>query len=289
MRYGIVDPAAEPNLIAELAAEAEKAGWDGLFLADAMALSVPGMPPMKWFDSWVALAACAVRTKRIRLGTMLTAVPRHKPWKLAREVGTVDHLSNGRAILAAGIGVAEDDGGFFQVGEAIDMKIRAQIMDESLQIIDGLCSEKPVKFDGLHFHVDNMAMCELTVQKPRVPIWVVGVWPKMKSMRRTLRYDGVIPQRYKAGPEAPPWAPAEIQEMRDWVKKEAPEKKSFDIIVGGSTSAKDKKKAVQKAEPFVDSGATWWLENFYNLFGKSPEEHVKCVRERIQAGPPKSP
>ncbi len=288
MRYGIVDPASDPLTIAELAVEAEQAGWDGVFLADALAIEPPGFPAFPWFDTWVALAACAMRTRRIRLGSMLTAVPRHKPWELARQAGTLDHLSGGRAILAAGIGAAEHDGGFYKVGEPMDIQTRAERLDEALEIIAGLWTGHPVEFHGKHFQVDKMTMLPAAVQQPRIPIWVVGVWPKMKSMRRALRYDGVIPQRYKGTPASPPWTPEEVATLDKWMKEQDAEKKNFDICVGGSTATKEKRKAVKKAEAYSQAGATWWLESFYGMPNKSPVEYAELVRARIRQGPPKT-
>src|SRR6185295_20369401 len=131
---------------------------------------------------WVVLAAMAMRTTRVRIGTIITPVPRRRPWKLARETVTIDELSRGRLILGAGLGAAEFDGGFYKVGEAMDLKVRAQRLDEGLAVVAGLWSGKPFSFKGEHYNVDSMTMLPAPIQSPRIPVWVPGVWRRSKSM-----------------------------------------------------------------------------------------------------------
>ncbi len=90
---------------------------------------------------WVTLGAIPVRTDRMRIGTMITPVSRRRPWKLAGETVTVDHLSNGRVILSVGLGAL--DTGFAEFGEETDRKARAQLLDEGLDIITGLSRGSP--------------------------------------------------------------------------------------------------------------------------------------------------
>src|SRR6266536_2717817 len=89
MKYGFVLPVGDARTVADLAYDAEQAGWDGLFVAETV-----------WgIDAWISLTAAAMRTERIRLGTDLTPLSRMRPWKLASETATLDHLSNGRVIV----------------------------------------------------------------------------------------------------------------------------------------------------------------------------------------------
>ena len=144
MQYGLtlpnVGPCGNARTLTVLAQEAEAAGWDGLFVWDCVhvAYDDPALRPM--CDPWIALAAMATRTERVRLGTMVTPLARRRPWKLARETVTLDHLSHGRLILPVGLGAAKDDAGFYKVGEAMDLKTRAKLLDESLDILTGLWS-----------------------------------------------------------------------------------------------------------------------------------------------------
>jgi len=280
MRYGIIISTGDVGELAELAREAEAAGWDGVFIADALGIETKGFPASPWYDPWVALAAVALRTERVQIGTLLTPPSRRRPWKLAREVATLDHLSNGRMILSVGLGAAKDDGGFYKVGEAMDLKTRARLLDESIDIVAGLWSGKPFSYDGEHYHVDQMTLLPPPVQQPRVPIWVVGVWPKEKSMRRALLWDGIIPQRYGASPGDARLKPEEVRAIRAYVDEHRQAKTPFDILAGGATLGKSRKRAVEIVRPFIEAGATWWVEEVWASGDK--------VRARVRQGPPRA-
>ncbi|HVG18608.1 MAG TPA: LLM class flavin-dependent oxidoreductase [Blastocatellia bacterium] len=276
MKYGFVIEGGDVRGISELAADAEAAGWDGVFIADALAIEVKPGVAFPWYDPWIVLAAIAMRTERIRIGTMITPTSRRRPWKLARETVTLDHLSGGRLTLSVGLGAAEDDGGFYKVGEAMDLRVRAEMLDESLEILTGLWSGKPFSFSGGHYRLENMTMLPQPVQSPRIPIWVVGVWPKPKSMRRALRWDGVILQKYKTMNRM---NPAEVQEMKQFISEQRPQGGPFDILVGGVTPGGNRKRATKIVRPFAEAGATWWLESVFTT-------DIEKMRSRIRQGPP---
>lgn len=283
MRYGFLIPGGDVRDFGGFAAEAEASGWDGVFVADAMAVGMGGKS-FPWFDPWVALASMAVATTTVRLGTLITAVPRRRPWKLAREVGTLDQLSSGRAILAVGLGAAADDGGFCKVGEPMELKVRAELLDEGLAIVNGLWRGKPYSFKGRHYNVDEMEMLPRPVQKPRVPIWVIGVWPKEKSMARALRWDGVIPQPYRLGMDK--WAEyakkqyaADIRAIRSYVDERRRKAASFEIVSQGFSSGKNRRKAAETVKPLIEAGATWYIENLWSF-------EAKQIIARIKDGPP---
>jgi alkanesulfonate monooxygenase SsuD/methylene tetrahydromethanopterin reductase-like flavin-dependent oxidoreductase (luciferase family) len=261
-----------------MAQAAESAGWDALFVPDGIAIDYAGKS-MPLFDPWVMLSAIAVKTQRIRFGPLIAAVPRRRPWKLARETGTLDHLSNGRLIFAAGLGAAPDDGGFSKVGEPIDLKIRAELMDECLAILDGLWSGRRFTFAGKHYNVDAMLMFPPCVQQPRIPTWVVGVWPKPKSMNRAVKWDGVIVQPYKGVPGQKA-DPKIIGDLRDYVAKHRTASAPFDIVTGGVTPTKNPDSVLPHVKSLADSGATWWLEEMWGVKGDD-------LLRRIQLGPPR--
>src|SRR5579872_6746152 len=159
MQYGLSLPnggeCGDPRILAELAHRAEDAGWDGIFLEDYIQYinddyhSLPGAPT---YDPWVALAATAMRTQRIRLGTSVTPLPRRRPWKLAREAVSVDILSGGRLTLGVGSGDSRDPS-FSHFGESMDARQRAEQLDESLDILAGLWSGQPFSYHGKHYSV----------------------------------------------------------------------------------------------------------------------------------------
>src|SRR5438067_2239435 len=181
MKYGFVIPGGDVLDHIEIAEEIEAAGWDAVFVADG----VYGTDP------WVSLAAIAVRTRRMRLGTLLTPVSRRRPWKLASETATLDRLSHGRVVLSVGLGAI--DTGFDQVGEATDRKVRAELLDEGLELLKLFWSGHPFSFEGDHYHVEwDNTWSYTPVQSPRIPIWVVGAWPWKVSVVRAARFDGLI-------------------------------------------------------------------------------------------------
>ena len=309
MKYGIDLPnmreCSDPRLLAEIAHEAEEAGWDGVFLFDSLYSSTwgvtgdePAPPPTA--DPWIALAAMATRTERVRLGPMIAPLSRHKPWKLARETVTLDHLSNGRLVLPVGLGSTED-GGYKNVGEELDRRKRAEMLDESLAIIDGLWSGEPFSFQGEHYNVEEMTFLPKPVQSPRIPVWVVGAWPRMKSMRRTLRWDGVLPAITPATELSPEEtarriadegaftqiAPADIAEIAEYIDRERSDTSPFDIVLEGWSSGSRREQAASKIAEYAEAGATWWIEAIWSWLYLPPQE-IGRMRHRIRQGPPRT-
>jgi hypothetical protein len=277
MRYGFVIPGGDMATIVEAAVEAERAGWDAFFYWDGIYIESAG--PM--FDPWVTLAAIAVRTERIHIGAMLTPVPRRRPWKLARETVTLDHLSRGRLILPVGIG-ALDDGGFGKVGEPTDRKTRAELLDEGLEILTGLWSGQPFSFAGKHYHVDEMTFTPSPVQSPRIPIWVTGIWPREKSMRRVLRYDGLLPGKMTPDGQRTEVKPDDLRAMVDYIAERRTATTPFDIVMEGRTPVDDPTGAAEMVRPWAEAGATWWLDSMWTA-PNGPEE----ILARIRQGPPR--
>jgi alkanesulfonate monooxygenase SsuD/methylene tetrahydromethanopterin reductase-like flavin-dependent oxidoreductase (luciferase family) len=276
MKYGFVLPFGNARMAADLAYEAEQAGWDGFFVYE----------PVWGVDAWVSLTAAAMRTERIRLGTMLSPVSRMRPWKLASETATLDDLSGGRVILSVGLGAT--DTGFANFGEATDRKKRAELLDEGLDVLTGLWSGQPFSYDGQHYHVTPTEFMPAPppVQQPRIPIWVVGAWPLEKSMRRALRYDGLIPTvRGDNGGMRQP-EPAELHEIVARIAERRSDATPFDIIVEGTTSTSDPARAAAKVLPWSEAGATWFLEARWG--GKEGPDAIGQLRRRIAAGPPRA-
>ena len=276
MQYGIVITHGDPGTQAELAADAERAGWDGVFTYDAIAIGDGEM-----YDPWVILAAMAMRTERVRLGAMVFAPSRRRPWKVAREAMTLDVLSGGRLVLPVGLG-ALDDHGFGNVGEPVEARVRAQLLDETLAILDGLWSGEAFGYEGEHYRFGPMTFRPVPVQRPRIPIWVVGAWPHARSMRRAARWDGIVVQAL--GPDGQPGGPEVLAEVVGWLggeRAKAGRTGPFDIIVDGTTPAGDPRAAVIEAKRHADVGATWWMESDWAAV--DPD----ALRRRIIAGPPR--
>ena len=263
MKAGFIITTGDPRTAADLAAEAEAAGWDGVFTWDGIAIGDTDI-----YDPWVVMAAMAMRTERVRLGAIVSPPSRRRPWKLARETMTLDRLSNGRLVVPVGLG-ALDDGAFGNVGEPVDARTRAEMLDESLAILDGLWSGEPFGFEGRHYRFGPMTFRPTPVQQPRIPIWVVGAWPAERSVRRALRFDGILPQTND---------PDQIRALAAFVARERPAG-PFDIVVEGTTPL-DPSEATAAVRAVADAGATWWMEADWS--GAT----VDSLRRRIAAGPP---
>lgn len=125
------------------------------------------------------------------VGVEVTALPRRRPWNIAREVAAVDQLSEGRAILGVGLGNVHDhvlgDVSFRSFDEERDPRVRAKLLDEALEIIAGLWTGEPFLFKGKHFTVDEVTFLPRPVQEPRPPIWVGGGYPHRRPVERALR------------------------------------------------------------------------------------------------------
>lgn len=281
MRYGFVLPGGDVWTIPEMAAEAEAAGWDGVFIPDCISIDTPDNPPGPFYDPWILLALMAARTERIILGPMLAAISRRRPWKLARETMTLDHLSHGRLVLPVGLGAAPDDAGFYKVGEEMSARGRAQLLDECLAILKGAWSGAPFSHDGTQYHVQSMQLLPPSLQQPRIPVWVVGAWPREKSMQRVLHWDGIIPQKMQANDQ--PMTPADIRAIKAYVETRRQLATPFDITWEGETPGDDPTRAAEQVRPWIEAGITWWLEARWNNTG--PAE----IRERIRQGPPRVP
>lgn len=270
MQYGIIVTTGDPRTVADLAAEAEAAGWDGVFYWDGIAVGTADT-----YDPWVVMAAMAMRTERVRLGAIVTPPSRRRPWKLARETMTLDRLSAGRLVVPVGLG-ALDDLAFGNVGEPTDARTRAELLDESLDILDGLWSGVPFGYTGRHYRFGPMTFAPTPVQTPRIPIWVVGAWPHERSMRRVLRYDGIVTQTDR---------PEEVRAIADYVARERPLKagdRPFEVVAQGRTTPDDDDPAAV-VRPFARAGATWWIDADWE------RPTVESVRQRIRAGPPRVP
>ena len=194
VRFGIDVPNfgefSNPQTLGELAYEAEHSGWDGFFIWDHIALEM--REPM--CDPWIALTAVAMRTRRINIGPMVTPIPRRRPWKLARETVSLDHLSNGRLILGVGLGNPPDTE-YERFGEDGDAIVRAQKLDEGLDVLAGLWSGEQFSYLGTHYQVTETVFLPRPVQSPRIPVWVASMSRNKRPLRRAARWDGVYPIR----------------------------------------------------------------------------------------------
>lgn len=276
MRYGMFmpnfGPFGDPGLVGDLAGGAESAGWDGFFLWDHMLFSASKTYPMA--DPWIALAAAAMATSRVRLGALMTPLSRRRPWKVARETVSLDHLSGGRLVFGAALGYPPDaEFGLF--GEEQADRVRASRLDEALDLLTQLWTGDQVTFTGQHYQVGPVTFLPVPVQQPRIPVWIGGWWPNHPPFRRAARWDGVVPELAPSGglPSV-----EQIKALVAYIQQSRDPGQPFDVVVNGHDAW-----GRQHVMPaYADAGLTWWLERI-------DPERAFSVREAaalIDRGPP---
>jgi alkanesulfonate monooxygenase SsuD/methylene tetrahydromethanopterin reductase-like flavin-dependent oxidoreductase (luciferase family) len=285
MQYGIHVPQfgdyADARRLAELAQEAEAAGWEGFFLWDHITTEWPD----RVVDTTVALTAVALSTQRIRFGPLVTPLVRRRPWKVARETASLDHLSGGRLVLGVGLGDSADE--FQHLGEAGERKVRAAMLDEALEVVTGLWRGEKFHHQGQHYHITQGWFMPPALQSPRIPIWAAGVWPNKAPFRRAARWDGIFPlwkeQRFDQ------MMPVEhVKEIVAYVRDQRRSDAPFDVAHWGITPG-DPAQAAAIVTPYAGAGVTWWLENVspwrwgWEWKGAWP---LEAMRARIRRGPP---
>ena len=273
VRFGISVPnIGEVDTLIELGVAADAAGWDGFFLWDHLRFSKDS--PVAVVDPWVVLGALAARTERVRLGTLVTPVARRRPWKLARETVTLDHLSGGRVVFGVGLGYPPD-ADFELVGEDPDDRVRAAKLDEGLEVLTRLWSGESFDFEGEHLHVRETEFHPTPLQRPRIPIWVAGMWPNRAPFRRAARFDGVVPIGLDEHGLPASLSSGELAEVVAYVREHRTTEEPFEVVHGGAPDPS----AIAASEA---AGATWYLPDA-GVEGPGWEEPTL---ELIRSSPP---
>ena len=267
MKFGLHVPAVRPHELIRMAEEAEAAGWDGMFIWDHVVWTAPSNQPVT--EPWVTLGAMAMATERIRVGPMVTPLPRRRPWQVARQAVTLDQLSNGRAVLGVGLG-GDWFGDYSRFGEPADDRTHGAQLDEALDVIAGLWSAEPFSYAGQHYTVRDTQFLPAPVQRPRIPIWVAGVWPGTKPFRRAARYDGVAPI---GRGESDRIAIDEVRDVVAYVRQHRASAEPFDVVLAGPPLRPEQYAA------YAEAGATWYQDGF------TLDDSVDAVRAHIRRGP----
>lgn len=286
MKFGFVVPYADSREFAELAVLGEQHGWDGVFTWEA----VYGV------DAWVTLAAAAIATERIKLGTLLTPVPRIKPWDLATRVGTVDRLSNGRVILGAGLGALHEGWTAYEADEG--RKVRAEKLDEGLAVYAGLLDGQPFEFSGKHYSAqpNTFMLPDPPVQRPHPPVWVVGAKVvgrnEQPSLARAARWQGLLPAW--ADPDDPNpgnsgvTGPERLASIVDDVRRLREEQglpwEGYDVVLEADSTGEFVKTEAHRPDEWAAAGVTWWIESWWSV--EPGAAGLDEVRRRVELGPP---
>ena len=279
MHFGILVPnfgncCGSPRELAELAVDAENSGWDGFFIFDHILYSNNEHVPL--VDPWIALAAIAMNTKRMRIGPLVTPLARRRPWKLARETASLDHLSKGRLTLGVGLGDPADVE-FTSLGENGEDRTRAAKLDEGLEVLVGLWRGESFSYLGKHYEVRNVQFLPRPLQSPRIPIWVAGRWPRREPFLRAARWDGAFPLGLARGSKL---SPDEIRKVFSFIRKRRADTSAYDFVATSGDNDHGNDNEMLRAYAAV--GATWWMKDV-RRWRNSREE----LGNRICKGPPR--
>lgn len=246
-RFGLFVPPfgelADPRVLADIAAHADAAGWDGFFIWDHLQYREPVRAVA---DPWIALAAIAERTERIRIGALVTPLARRRPQIVARQATTLDVLSDGRMVLGAALGRDQSGYELSAFGEELDDRERAAMLDEALTLIDRLWTGDTVDHSGRHYRAQQVVFEPRPVQRPRIPIWIGGRWPRRAPLRRAARWDGYFPIDLAD--------PDQLTECAEQIRRLRGDLTGFDLIVEAAPH--------DDPGPWIAAGATWWLSSF---------------------------
>ena len=282
MKYGLFLPLygefADPARVVDVARQAEQAGWDGLFVWD----HVYGGEGVPVGDAFVALAAVAAVTTKIRLGPLVTPLARRRPWVVARQTTSVDHLSRGRFIFGTGLGDEGWSGEMTAFSErAQEEDERAALLDEAIAVLLQFWSGKPVRHDGQWLQVVSAAFLPAPLKRPRIPVWVSARWPRRNPLRRAAHVDGILPvwtevRDLRVSPDV-----AEVRKIREEVVRLGAPRR-HDLVLRGVLGPKWTAEALDYLRVIENAGATWWLEAFDH------DEPASAVLDRTMAGPPRA-
>ena len=197
---------------------------------------------------------------RVLIGTLVTPLSRRRPWQVAKELITLDHLSGGRAVLGVGLGETPESD-FAAFGEPDGARERAALLDEGLEVLDGLLRGGPLQHRGARFQVHS-TLSPRPVQRPRPPIWVAGIVPNQPPLRRAVRWDGIVPI---SGGE-----PLLPDDLAAYVGPHL--RPDWEVVSSWAAGV--------PAGEYADAGATWLVESTQPLGDWVPE-----FRQRVNAGP----
>jgi alkanesulfonate monooxygenase SsuD/methylene tetrahydromethanopterin reductase-like flavin-dependent oxidoreductase (luciferase family) len=254
--------------LVDLAVDAEVAGWDAVFLWDHV-----NWPDMGFHvDPWITLGLIADRTERVLVSTSITPIARRRPTKLAREILTLHQISDGRFVFGAGNGLWPNE--FDDLGDAADLKVRAEMLDEGLELLQSLWSGESVDHQGTHYRAKAQTFAPGGAE---IPVWLGASWPNQKPIRRAARFDGLVAINQDA---ATPLTPDQVAEVSGWIAESRTSDAPFNL--GFCTYSSDDAQAdAVRAQAYVTAGASWWVDV------SNPVEALEDLRTRVRHGPPR--
>ncbi len=263
----------DPRRVVELARDIEAAGWDGLSIWDHIYVYSGNVVA----DPWATLGAVAASTERLTLMTMVTPLPRRRPWQVARQAVTIDHLTGGRFVL--GVGIGHPPGPELAVfGEETNARTRGAMLDEALDILTGLWSGEEFDYRGEHYRLKKVTFAPTPLQRPRIPIWVAATWPHRKPFRRAALWDGMAPLVVDPDVEMRAPEPEELGPMLDYIG----EHRTTPIEVTVATHLPPGEEGIERMEAYRAAGVTWLRD----LWGPWLDEPFEPWLDRVRQGTP---
>ncbi|HEY7525884.1 MAG TPA: LLM class flavin-dependent oxidoreductase [Candidatus Limnocylindria bacterium] len=260
---------ADPNVLVELAVSAEAAGWNGFFVWDILLPAGDETTPVA--DPWIALAAIAARTQQIRIGALVTPLPRRQPWTVAKQVATLDVLSGGRVIFGAGIGWKAEE--FTRFGRSAEPASRAEQLEEGLAILDAAWRGERLAFHGRHYTAEEVILQPVPIQRPGPPVWLAAGWPHRRPLRRAARGDGVYLMTDNQATYQR-LTPADVAEAVAALRALRPDLSAFDVAVNTDTAGLSPPDAAASVQALAEAGATWLVE----VTPDTLDEHRALIR-----------
>ena len=264
MRHGLTMPlfGALADLVAfgDIAEAADEAGLDGVFVWDHVLSPVEGQWPIA--DPWVALAAAATRSRRIKVGPMVTPLARRRLINVSQAALSLDQLSGGRVILGLGLGSdrARELSAF---GKPDDQAERAAKLTEGAELLVRLWSEERVQRRTDAWVVDDVQVHRLDGQRCRIPIWFGCAHGSLAPARRAAQYDGIYP--IDTDVEG-------FKRIVDAVFEQRGTLDGFDFACSAHPSI--------DTAPFVEAGATWLLHAFWPV--NTPDQVLRFISRFAQ-------
>jgi alkanesulfonate monooxygenase SsuD/methylene tetrahydromethanopterin reductase-like flavin-dependent oxidoreductase (luciferase family) len=278
MRFGFVVPFADARAFASIASLGEENGWDGVFTWEAVYGEY----------AWASLAAASMTTSQVTLGTLLTPAARWRPWDLASAAGTVNRLSGGRVVISVGLGAVHDGWTAFEPDEG--RRVRAEKLDECLDIYAGLLAGQPFSYTGKYYTVrptDHATTALGSTRRP--PVWVVGAYrpgkERQPSLDRAARWDGLIPSVVDDDGDRQVRSPDELADIVRRVRAGRDyEVIDYDVVIEADSSGEFIQLDPPTPAAWAAAGATWWMESWWSL--PHDADGLAEVKRRVSAGPP---